>query len=381
VKRLCVIAMLWVLGLPPLVARADNPKTVLDPNQPYQGAKSDPVTYQVDLQFVVTPPDHAKTLKVWVPLPPSNEAQEVSGRELSTFPLKVTPKIAKEPLYGNEFAYFEFDHPQGAQIVRHKFTVKTWEMRWNINPDRVTRVEKWPAAFDKYLRSERLIVVDDRFRDLAKQIIKLSKGQAQDLAAVMAWIQDNLKYDHANASLQASALHALEKKAGHCSDYHGLCTALGRSLGYPTRVAYGINPFPKNSPSHCKLEAFLPAYGWVAFDISETQQMILRIQNDPKLDAAKKEKLTRAATDRLLKGFRDNTWFMQTRGTDYDLVPPAGKRVAVVRTIYAEADGVALAEPDPANAKQREFAWMSVHHYQADRQVTYPFTDLSSLEK
>ena len=93
-KRLCVIALLWVLGLPALLARADNPKTVLEPDQPYQGARSDPITYQVDLQFVVTPPYHAKTLKVWVPLPPSNETQEVSGRELSTFPLKVPPKNA-----------------------------------------------------------------------------------------------------------------------------------------------------------------------------------------------------------------------------------------------------------------------------------------------
>ena len=45
---------------------------------------------------------------------------------------------------------------------------------------------------------------------------------------------------------------------------------MGRALGYPTRMTYGINPFPKNSPSHCKMEAFLPPYGWVAFDVSDT---------------------------------------------------------------------------------------------------------------
>jgi ATP-dependent helicase HrpA len=33
---------------------------------------------------------------------------------------------------------------------------------------------------------------------------------------------------------------------------------MGRTLGFPTRVTYGIALFPKNSPSHCKLEALLP---------------------------------------------------------------------------------------------------------------------------
>jgi len=71
---------------------------------------------------------------------------------------------------------------------------------------------------------------------------------------------------------------------------------------------------------------------------------------------------------------------LQTRGTDYDLAPPAAKRVAVVRTIYAEADGVALPEPDPANPQKREFSWMTVHQYKADRKVTNPFRDYKSLQ-
>ncbi|HYV39406.1 MAG TPA: transglutaminase domain-containing protein, partial [Gemmataceae bacterium] len=197
----------------------------LDPDSPYQGTKSEPVTYQVDLQFVVTPPYHAKVLKIWVPLPPSDNIQQVSGRELSSFPMKVEPRIGKEALYGNEFAYFEFDHPEGAQIVRHKFTVKTHEVRWNVDTAKVPKVEKWPAAFDKFLRSEKLIVVDDKFRKFAEDITPRN-GEAQDLAAVMKWVQDNVKYDHGKASLQASAVQLMETKAGHCSDYHGFCTAL-----------------------------------------------------------------------------------------------------------------------------------------------------------
>jgi transglutaminase-like putative cysteine protease len=359
----------------------DVPKVKLDPQLPYQAAKRNPVTYQVDFSAVVTAPYHTKVLKVWLPLPPSDAAQVVSGRQLSTFPMKVAPKIGKEPLYGNEFAYFEFHEPQGGQIIRHKFSVKAWELNWNLDPKKVVAVEKWPASFKPFLRSDRAVVVDKRFQELAQEIVPFRQGPAQDLACVMTWVNDHLKYDHINASLKASSEHALAHKGGHCSDYHSFCAALGRALKFPTRITYGINPFPKNSPSHCKLEAYLPPYGWVSFDVSETQQLLKRIASDPKLDKEHRDKLIRAARERLQRGFRDNTWFLQTRGTDYDLAPPAGKRVNVVRTIYAEADGVALPEPDPANPKERQFGWMTVHHYVADRTVTYPFQDWRSLEE
>lgn len=380
----CGVCVFCIFCLRLGASEGDNDKEqplerVLDPNLPYQARKSDPVTYDVDFSAVVTPPYHAKVLKVWLPLPQADAAQVVMEKDLSSFPQKVEPKIGTEKTFGNKFAYFEFHHPEGAQVIRHRFRIKTWELRWGVDPTKVIEVKRWPAAFGPYLKSDRSVVVDERFLKAARQVVPKSRGESRDLAAIMGWVNKTIKYDHAAASLQASAEHALSTRVGHCSDYHGLCAALGRALGYPTRVTYGINPFPKNSPSHCKMEAFLPPYGWVSFDVSETQNMIRAIKKDKKLTEQEKEELTRAAQQRLEKGFRDNTWFLQTRGTDYELAPPAAKRVAVVRTIYAEADGIALPEPDPANAQKREFSWMTVHHYQADRKATYPFKDYSSL--
>lgn len=367
-----------VLAVIPQPGRAVE-KVTLDPDYPYQATRSNPVTYDVDFSVVVTAPYHTKTLKVWLPLPQSDATQQVSESELSSFPMDVKPTVATEKVYGNKFAYFEFDHPEGAQIIRHKFRVKAWELRWNVDPAKVAAVEKWPAAFEPYLRSDRVVVVDDRFKDAVAKIVPEKRGQARDLADVFTWVQKNMKYDHGHASLAASAEHALREGRGHCSDYHGLCAALGRSLGYPTRVTYGINAFPKNSPSHCKVEAFLPPYGWVSYDVSETQRFLADIKKDENLDEAKREHLMKAVNERFLRGFRDNTWFLQTRGTDYELAPPAKKRAAVVRTAYIEADGVALPEPDPANPEKRELSWMTVHKFTPDRPAPYPFKDRSGL--
>lgn len=373
----CVLA-LQALWLPVAAQPAATP---LRPDLPYQARRVNPVTYDVDFSAVVTPPYKCKTLKVWLPLPQSDAGQEVTEDELSSFPLAVKPQIAKEKVFGNQFAFFEFDKPEGAQIVRHRFRVKVWELHWDIDPAQVQRPERWPAAFDPFLRGEQqAVVVSDDVKKAAGEIVPRTSNPAQDLRAVMHWVNRRMKYDHVVASLQASSAHALEKSRGHCSDYHGLCASLGRALGYPTRMTYGINPFPKNSPSHCKMEAYLPPYGWVSFDVSETQRLVQEIEADATLTAGDKERLSQAANDRLFRGFRDNTWFLQTWGSDYELAPPAAKRVPVVRTIYAEADGVALKEPDPANKEQKEFSWMTVHQYKADRKVEYPFKGWKSLQ-
>jgi transglutaminase-like putative cysteine protease len=130
---------------------------------------------------------------------------------------------------------------------------------------------------------------------------------------------------------------------------------------------------PKNSPSHCKLEAYLPPHGWVSFDVSETQKLLKAIAKDEKLSTAERAELAQAAVSRLRGGFRDNTWLLVTRGTGYELAPPAAKKVNVVRTIYAEADGVALPEPDPADPKQQTFAWQVGMKITPHQEVKYPF--------
>jgi hypothetical protein len=312
-------------------------------------------------------------------LPQTDSAQQVEEKALNTFPMQVDPKIGKEKTFGNQFAYFEFIKPEGAQMVRHQFKITIHELHWNIDQEKVVRVAHWPDSFAPYLRSDKSVVVDDHLRKVLKEIEPESHGPTKDLTDAMEWVDNHFTYDHARASLKASSENALDEQGGHCSDYHGLCAAFGRALGFPTRVTYGINPFPKNSPSHCKLEAYMPPYGWVSFDVSETQLLINAIKKDKDLTDAKKDQLVRAATARLLHGFRDNTWFMQSKGTDYDLAPPAAQRAAVVRTIYAEADGVALQDPDPANPKQIAFAWMTLHKYTPDKVVTYPFKDWSTL--
>lgn len=381
-RNLSQALLSWIAVILLLSLQSTGATEPLHPAQPYTATAVDAVTHNVELMVTVTAPYKTKRLRVWMPIPPSDTAQQLVSSNFSTFPDEVEPRIAAEPVYGNKFAYFEFPYPQGAMVIRHTLQVKVAELHWNLDPAKVQTTTQWPENFASYLSSERqAVVADARFEKLLAEIVPQRQNPLLDLGRVMHYADQNFQYDHNNASLQASSLHALNQNAGHCSDYHGFCAAMGRLLQQPTRVTYGINTFPKASPSHCKLEAFLVPYGWVSFDVSETQKMAALIRADTQLSEAEKDSLVAAAQARLTSGFRDNTWFKQTQGTDYDLVPPAAKKVAVVRTIYAEADGVALPEPDPSAPGETMFAWMTSHKFLSIPPVRHPFTDINSLRK
>tara|TARA_R110000850_G_scaffold22210_39_gene65294 strand:- start:26818 stop:27975 length:1158 start_codon:yes stop_codon:yes gene_type:complete len=366
-----------------LVPRTTIPAEISSPLKPdiaYTAKKSDPVTHEIEFSIIVTPPYHCKILKVWVPVPQSDTAQKIEDSLFSTFPKNVEPQISSEPIYGNRFACFEFHEPHGAQIITHRFQAKVWNLNWQVEPETVTTVSNWPDQFAPYLTPQ-TIQDQQQFQQVLKQIGKATEKKNHGLTQAMNWIDQNLTYDHINASLQADANHALSKRRGHCSDYHGLCATMGRAMGYPTRVTYGLALYPKNSPSHCKMEAFLPPYGWVSYDISETQKLVKSIQSSSDLTPQQKQNFITTARQRLRSGFRENSWLLLTKGTDYELAPPAAKPVRIVRTAYVEADGVALPEPDPANINQREFSWMTSHRYTADRPFKKPFKDLSTLNR
>ncbi len=352
----------------------------LDARADYRASIGEKRTVDVDFAAIVTAPYHTKLLKIWMPLPQSDVAQKIANRTFSTFPDKIKPTISREKKYGNQFAYFEISNPQGAQIIHQKFRVTTSELTWHLVPNKVRSVSHWPESFDPYLQQSTEVVQSEQFNKILNQLQASSRESQNQLEpglyTAMKWIDKHVSYDHINASLQADPLHAITHRQGHCSDYHGLCSELGRSLGAPTRVTYGLQLFPKSSPSHCKVEAYLAPYGWVSFDLSETQKLALKLEKSNRAD---KRELIKKLQSRLKQGYRENSWLLVTRGTNYELAPPATGPVKVVRTIYAEADGTPLPEPDPANIHQKKFAWMTAHKFSSDQPLEAAFKNIENL--
>ena len=314
-------------------------------------------TFNVDFRVAITAPDKTRQLRVWLPLPASTGGQIIRNRTLRTFPLERSPEIAVEPTFGNTFAYFEIDAPEGAMEIQHTFTAEIAQRVWAVDYKKVDNIAKWPGQFDVYRTPDARSANAKDYQKIVGQIQSGSLQKPQQLIKAMEWVDEHLTYDAANASLSADPAHALIHRRGHCSDYHGLCGTFAREIGYPARVLYGLQMFDKASPSHCKLEVHIPPYGWVTYDLSETQKLVVKINNDGSLLPSRKKKLSALVRQRTLKGFRENTWLLVTRGENYPLVPAASQPVSIVRTIYAEADGVPLVETDSTG---RTRSWMTM---------------------
>jgi len=199
------ISLIFVvsLGIARTAWSEEGNKPAWNPDEAYTAARSNPVTYEVDFSVVVTPPYHSKVLKVWLPLPQTDAAQAVSESRLSTFPERVEPLIGREKVFGNKFAYFEFREPKGAQIIRHRFRAKVWEMRWNLDPDKVVPVPSWPESFAPYLRRTARISRSTDFQAVVRETGATGGPSLPGVFGCMDWIEENLTYDHVNASLRA----------------------------------------------------------------------------------------------------------------------------------------------------------------------------------
>lgn len=360
-----------VLCLPGALAQgtADagaNASVEMKVDTPSQGVTSRSATYRVDFKIAVTAPVGTKKLKVWLPLAQDNRVQKISDRVIETLPRSVKHSVHTEPKFGNQFAYLEFDSPSGAQLITHRFDATVRQVDWRVDYQAVRQPESWPKSFDPYRQIDPRTKEGQELQSVLTEISADSESSADRLVNAMRWVDDHLTYDHSVASLSADPMHGLVHRRGHCSDYHGLCSTLAQKVGYPSRVLYGLQMFDKASPSHCKLEVFLPPYGWVPFDLSETQKLVAKVAADSTLDEEARKQRIDLIRDRTLSGFRENTWLEVTRGTNYELAPPASKPVHLVRTVYVEADGVALDEFDSTENSKPSQPWMTIYRVDGD---------------
>lgn len=364
-RRFLLGLMACLLVFPVAQAVAET-ASELSVDTPSRGETSREANFNVDFRVVITPPKDTKKLRVWLPLPPSNSVQQVSDRHLETFPRNVKPSIEVEPMFGNTFAFFEFDSPSGPQLIEHTFKAQVRQVDWDVDYTQVVQPDTWPKSFAPFQRVDPRTKEGEQLTAVLGEIGESTKSSAERLINAMNWVDSHLTYDHAVASLSADPMHALTERRGHCSDYHGLCSTLAQKVGYPSRVLYGLQMFDKASPSHCKMEVFLPPYGWVPFDLSETQKLAIKIAANDSLAADTQKESVDFVRQRTRRGFRENTWLQVTRGANYELMPKASQPVGVVRTVYVEADGVPLSEPDPSNPVKSAGGWATLYRVDGD---------------
>ncbi len=275
----------------------------------------------------------AKTACIWLPVPSSNEYQDV---RLESETLPVPGKTGRDPKFANEILYLEArPDPDGKIHLSRTYHVTRREARPDLN-EKVDQTE--PAK--EFLKPNRKVPIDGPPLELIKGK-KMPADQLQAARIIYDAVNDHMRYSKEGTGWgRGDSVWACESGYGNCTDFHSLFMSLTRSQKIPSKFIIGF-PLPEKHGSgeirgyHC-WAYFRPAgHGWIPVDISEANK-------HPKLRDYYFGSLT-----------CDRVSF--SRGRDIDLVPKqAGEPLNFFVYPYVEVDG------KPYDKVEKKFTYKDV---------------------
>ncbi|HVO52630.1 MAG TPA: transglutaminase domain-containing protein [Thermoanaerobaculia bacterium] len=274
---------------------------------------------------VLSVPETAKRVDVWIPLPSDGPYQAVTDVSVDA-PVPVT--MGKDSA-GNRVAHFVLDRPEqlGKNVeVKARYRVARTEAVNELNPDR--RAPSDPAA---YLAPNRLVPMTPRVKELSDRLSAGKRDAVEKALAFYDYLVDNGTYDKTVPGWgKGDSERFCDLKKGNCTDFHSAFMALARAQKIPVRFFIGFPVASEREGTvpgyHCWAE-FWTGSEWVPIDASDAAKL---------RDPVKKN---------YLFGNLDPNRFEITTGRDLTLAPPQkdGPLNFFIYP-YVEVDGKAYAE-------------------------------------
>jgi transglutaminase-like putative cysteine protease len=212
---------------------------------------------------VVDIPERAREVSVWVPLPVSNEFQEITGLTITP-----APAIVREPEYGNTLAHLTWKAPFSGPLE----VTLSYDLR---RREEVAHREETPQRLmRRYLEPDQLGVIDDRIRAWSGDVTRGKAGTVEKARAIYDFVLAHMTYDKSMPGWgRGDTLRACDTRSGNCSDFHSLFISLARAAEIPARFHYGFSLAPDGAVGpHCWAEFHDSERGWVPVDISEADK-------------------------------------------------------------------------------------------------------------
>ncbi|HST09402.1 MAG TPA: transglutaminase domain-containing protein [Terriglobales bacterium] len=268
--KLRVLSSLLLLsGVACLLAAetASNPQKFSAPARAFR------FTYNFTVKDI---PADAKRVRVWVPVPQSDQHQTVRVLEVKS-PVKT--QMTQDHEYGNRMMYAEIQNSAAGQA---QFTVEYEVTRKEYSRGDYAQLERKdqkpvvvPAAMTRLVAPDSLIPTDGKIKALALDVTGSATGTVAKAKAAYDYLFTNMRYDKTGTGWgRGDALWACDAKHGNCTDFHSPFIGMLRADGIPARFDIGF-PLPENKDKgdiagyHCWAEFYAAQIGWIPVDISE----------------------------------------------------------------------------------------------------------------
>jgi transglutaminase-like putative cysteine protease len=206
--------------------------------------------------------------------PVDDGSQTCQNFSLRTDP--AAPSRAYRDLYGNMVHYFDVVTSHRRLTVEAQSEVTTVP-----NPARLAVPEVPASAIETSGEREMLaeFFTDTAYVPLDAELWReaqdaLAGGRSDlwsDICTIGRHISNRFEYRPAATGVHTRATDALKLRAGVCQDFAHIMLGMCRTMGIPARYVSGYFHNPRRRPneieaSHAWVEAFVPGYGWAAFD-------------------------------------------------------------------------------------------------------------------
>jgi transglutaminase-like putative cysteine protease len=267
--KLQVVFILGLLVVSPsrIIAQASDAQRFSPPARTFH------FTYHFALTDV---PSGAKQVRVWAPVPPTDEHQTV--RVLSVKAPTET-RMTQDSEYGNRMMYAEIKNPA---VGKAEFALEYEVTRREFSRGDYSQLERTdqkpgivPASMQRMISPDSLIPTDGRIKALAIEVTGSQSGTVAKAKAAYDYIFTTMRYDKTGSGWgRGDAVWACDSKRGNCTDFHSPFIGMLRADGIPARFDIGF-PLPEDKDAgeipgyHCWAEFYTPKTGWVPVDISE----------------------------------------------------------------------------------------------------------------
>jgi hypothetical protein len=224
-------------------------------------------------------PADAGSVMVWVPLPPTNEWQQIGDWSVMG---DAPHTVVKETLYGNSFLRLDLSNvdpaADGTRGTTISFNVTRKARRPLETKDGGSAPS--PQLMERFLAPDSKITLEG---EVAAEALATTAGANDPIEAgrrIYDHLVDTMKYDKPADKKgwgQGDAAWACDNRFGNCTDFHSLFIGQARSIDIPARFIMGF-PLPADKTEgevggyHCWAEFWADGYGWLPIDASEANK-------------------------------------------------------------------------------------------------------------
>lgn len=250
---------------------------VADSNSKVQKFSPPSRTFRFTYSFTVKDiPPGAKRVRVWVPVPQTDQHQTV---HIVAIKAAVKTRITQETEYGNRMMYAEIENPKSAKAeftLEYKITRREYSRGDYVQ---LERMDQKPgvvsASMSRLVAPDNLIPTNGKIKALAVEVTGSRTGTVAKAKAAYDYLFTNMRYDKTGSGWgRGDAVWACDSRHGNCTDFHSPFIGMLRADGIPARFDIGF-PLPEDKDKgaipgyHCWAEFYAAKTGWAPVDISE----------------------------------------------------------------------------------------------------------------